>query len=43
MKPKHVLILSGDHIYKMNYALMLEERNPHRHRRHPGDAADPAG
>ncbi|MEG9435612.1 glucose-1-phosphate adenylyltransferase [Edaphobacter sp. HDX4] len=23
-QPKHVLILSGDHIYKMNYALMLE-------------------
>jgi glucose-1-phosphate adenylyltransferase len=24
-QPKHVLILSGDHIYKMNYALMLEQ------------------
>jgi len=24
-EPKHVLILSGDHIYKMNYGLMLEE------------------
>jgi glucose-1-phosphate adenylyltransferase len=23
-EPKHVLILSGDHIYKMNYALMLQ-------------------
>ena len=23
-QPKHVLILSGDHIYKMNYGLMLE-------------------
>ena len=22
-QPKHVLILSGDHIYKMNYGLML--------------------
>src|SRR5580692_8431005 len=26
-EPKHVLILSGDHIYKMNYGLMLEEHN----------------
>src|ERR1700755_3193150 len=24
-EPKHVLILSGDHIYKMNYALMLQQ------------------
>jgi glucose-1-phosphate adenylyltransferase len=24
-QPKHVLILSGDHIYKMNYGKMLEE------------------
>jgi glucose-1-phosphate adenylyltransferase len=24
-EPKHVLILSGDHIYKMNYALMLKQ------------------
>ena len=24
-QPKHVLILSGDHIYKMNYGLMLEQ------------------
>jgi glucose-1-phosphate adenylyltransferase len=24
MAPKHVLVLSGDHIYKMNYAPMLE-------------------
>jgi glucose-1-phosphate adenylyltransferase len=24
-EPKHVLILSGDHIYKMNYQLMLEQ------------------
>ncbi len=24
-EPKYVLILSGDHIYKMNYALMLEQ------------------
>ncbi len=23
-QPKHVLILSGDHIYKMNYGLMLD-------------------
>jgi glucose-1-phosphate adenylyltransferase len=23
-QPKHVIILSGDHIYKMNYSLMLE-------------------
>lgn len=25
MNPKYVLVLSGDHIYKMNYELMLEE------------------
>ena len=25
--PDHVLILSGDHIYKMNYQLMLEEQS----------------
>ena len=24
-EPKYVLILSGDHIYKMNYALMLQQ------------------
>src|SRR6202167_5291071 len=24
-EPQHVLILSGDHIYKMNYALMLQQ------------------
>ncbi|HVP43339.1 MAG TPA: glucose-1-phosphate adenylyltransferase [Terriglobales bacterium] len=24
-QPRHVLILSGDHIYKMNYGLMLEQ------------------
>ncbi len=24
-EPKHVIILSGDHIYKMNYSLMLEQ------------------
>src|SRR2546423_15654143 len=24
-QPKHVLVLSGDHIYKMNYGLMLEQ------------------
>src|SRR5947209_2168674 len=24
-QPKHVLILSGDHIYKMNYALMMQQ------------------
>ena len=24
-QPKYVLILSGDHIYKMNYGLMLEQ------------------
>src|SRR4029077_7037417 len=24
-QPKHVLILSGDHIYKMNYARMLKQ------------------
>ncbi len=26
-QPKHVLILSGDHIYKMNYGLMLDQHN----------------
>jgi glucose-1-phosphate adenylyltransferase len=26
-EPRHVLILSGDHIYKMNYARMLEQHN----------------
>jgi glucose-1-phosphate adenylyltransferase len=26
-QPKHVLILSGDHIYKMNYELMAEQHN----------------
>ncbi len=26
-QPKHVLILSGDHIYKMNYSLMLKQHN----------------
>ncbi|MCU1285802.1 MAG: Glucose-phosphate adenylyltransferase [Acidobacteriales bacterium] len=26
-QPKHVLILSGDHIYKMNYDLMLRRHN----------------
>ncbi|MCU1310660.1 MAG: Glucose-phosphate adenylyltransferase [Candidatus Angelobacter sp.] len=26
-EPKHVLILSGDHIYKMNYDLMLRHHN----------------
>ena len=24
-QPKYVLILSGDHIYKMNYGLMLDQ------------------
>src|SRR6266403_4063152 len=31
-QPRHVLILSGDHIYKMNYDLMLEQ-----HRRSAAD------
>jgi glucose-1-phosphate adenylyltransferase len=26
-QPRHVLILSGDHIYKMNYALMLRQHS----------------
>src|SRR5277367_5017517 len=26
-QPRHVLILSGDHIYKMNYGLMLQQHN----------------
>ena len=25
---KHVLMLSGDHIYKMNYQLMLDQHGP---------------
>jgi glucose-1-phosphate adenylyltransferase len=27
VEPKHVLLLSGDHIYKMNYQLMLDQHN----------------
>ena len=27
--PEYVLVLSGDHIYKMNYAKMLEEHKAH--------------
>ncbi len=34
-EPKYVLILSGDHIYKMNYARMLEAAQELRSRRHP--------
>ena len=37
-QPKYVLILSGDHIYKMNYERMLQAargRRRRRHRRHP--------
>src|SRR5260370_4210531 len=26
-QPRHVLVLSGDHIYKMNYQLMLDQHN----------------
>src|SRR5215831_15027755 len=26
-QPKHVLVLSGDHIYKMNYGRMLKQHN----------------
>lgn len=29
-KPRHVLIVSGDHIYKMNYAEMMEEHLRHK-------------
>ena len=29
-QPKHVLILSGDHIYKMNYGLMLKQHEDSR-------------
>lgn len=32
-EPEHILILSGDHIYKMNYAYMFKE-----HLRHDADA-----
>ena len=39
-QPKHVLILSGDHIYKMNYGLMLERHNETRRRRDPGHHPD---
>src|SRR5260370_37718715 len=28
-QPKHVLILSGDHIYKMDYGKMLQHHNDH--------------
>src|SRR5258708_9143413 len=28
VEPKHVLVLSGDHIYKMNYELMLDQPVP---------------
>ena len=36
-EPKYVLILSGDHIYKMNYDLMLRAAQGFGRRRHPGD------
>ena len=29
-RPRHVLVLSGDHIYKMNYSRMLEEHDANR-------------
>ena len=35
-QPKYVLILSGDHIYKMNYGLMLQAAPGLRRRRDPG-------
>ena len=30
INPEYVLILSGDHIYKMNYQLMLDDHKAHR-------------
>ena len=40
--PEQTLILSGDHIYKMNYHEMLDwhraSRRRHHHRHHPGAA-----
>ncbi len=39
-QPKHVLILSGDHIYKMDYSRMLEQHKETRRRRHAGHDAD---
>jgi NDP-sugar pyrophosphorylase family protein len=41
-QPKHVLILSGDHIYKMNYSKMLQHHKRHRRGRDPGHAAHPS-
>ena len=33
-KPTHVVILAGDHIYKMDYELMLQQHVDQRRRRH---------
>ena len=42
-RPKYIIILSGDHIYKMNYGKMLQQHQGFGHGCHPGHAADPAG
>ena len=39
-QPKYVLILSGDHIYKMNYERMLQPAQGLRRRRHGRHPAD---
>ena len=36
-QPKHMIILSGDHIYKMDYSRMLEYHRENASRRHSGD------
>ena len=38
-QPKYVIILSGDHIYKMDYSRMLEASQGVRRRGHAGHAA----
>jgi glucose-1-phosphate adenylyltransferase len=38
-QPKYVIILSGDHIYKMDYSRMLEHHKEIRRRGHAGHAA----
>ena len=42
-QPKHVLILSGDHIYKMHYGKMLRQHRGFGRGRDAGDAADRTG
>ena len=42
-QPKHMIILSGDHIYKMDYSRMLEHHKETQGGGHAGHAADCAG